>query len=397
MSQSIPFLAGTGVLAALTTRLADLRADRYLIIADRAVWALHGQSLLAVLPKSPGPPMSPPTPTHIIQLNAAESTKTLSTLDDLAQQALAAGASRQSVVISFGGGLTCNLAGMLAATLFRGLRLVQVPTTLLAMHDTVTSVKQAVNVGGFKNLLGLYHAPILICCDVNLLASLTPNAIQSALIEIVKNALILGQPFIQQARDLCAHSNKTDPNFALAAINSGVAAKRSLMLHDPQERTAALVFEYGHTVGHAIESHCADSLNHGQCVYWGMQAAAEIALSRTLLPLDAFNEHQRLLSLVGPVAHPANPIPLAALLDSLQFDNKRGHLPCLPNHIQMVLLRNIGLPAQTDALPLTQVPLPEIRQALTMLPFVDATAHNACQCPASAQCQIHSAPTGQHD
>lgn len=358
--QKIPFLAGTDCMAEFRRQLADMGADRLLLVADRQVWQAHGRHLRAALPKG--------IPQHLLELDLTESAKSLAMIEQLAGRALAWGGSRRSVVVSFGGGLTCNLAGMLAGLLFRGIRLVHVPTTLLAMHDTVSSLKQAVNITGRKNLLGLYHAPSLICCDMHFLATLSENAIQGALLEIIKNGLVLGEPYFTQSRKLCLEPRKTEAEFALAVVQSGVAAKISLMRQDPREQGDAIVFEYGHTVGHALES-CA-GLAHGQAIYWGMALAARISLQERWLSPLAYQQHQQLLSLAGEVAMPRRRVLLANLLASLDLDNKRGHLPCRKGYIQMVMLQAIGTPKKTHGKPLAYVPLSQIRQALKTLPFI---------------------------
>ena len=357
----IPLLVGQDCLSSLARLLKPLSPDRILLVYDALLPARYGREVRAIAG----------TIARVTLLPAAagEAGKTLATLEALAGHALAAGASRRSCVIALGGGLVCNMAGMLAATLYRGIPLIHVPTTLLAMHDTVTSLKQALNIAGHKNLLGMYHRPAGILCDTRFLLTLPPAAIQASLVEIVKNALVLGGPYIQHARRLTADLPQAD---ALAVIRSGVAAKRSLMRLDPYEKSAAVVFEYGHTVGHAIESCCHGEIGHGQCIYWGMGAAGEIGHAMGFLGIEAYQRHQAMLGLLGTVAAP-QPIALSCLLEAIAFDNKRGHLPPLRGHIQMVLLREIGQAAHTGDMPIVQVPLAEVRKALKRLPFVDLT------------------------
>ncbi len=349
--KEIPFLAGPGALARVQFYLAPLQPDRLILVADPAV-----QRLIPDLP-FPATILSPPE---------CEAKKCLMWLDQAAARILEDGATRRCVVISFGGGLACNMAGMLAATLFRGVGLIHLPTTLLAMHDTVTSLKQAVNVGGHKNMLGVYHAPHAIICDTDLLRTLPAAHVQGALIEIIKNGLILGEPFVHKVSGLCMRPAER----YLDIVEAGVAAKQSLMADDPYEKSSAIVFEYGHTVGHAIEATCRGSLNHGQCIYWGMLVAGRIARQLGLMPAIVHVKHDALLQLAGPVSMPSTPMNTADVLGAVMFDNKRGHLPAKADHVAMVLLHDIGKPVCTSSLPLVHIPLPLLTDALRTLPFV---------------------------
>lgn len=357
----IPLAAGHGCLRQLESFLRD--ADHTLIVTEKRLWRRFGRSVRDAL--------SPNLSRTLLCVPGGESAKTLATLDALASAALRAGATRRSVVISLGGGLVCNVAGMLAATLYRGIGLIHLPTTLLAMHDTVSSLKQALNVGGCKNLLGVYHPPAAVICETAFLRSLPKSAVQAALVEIAKNALVLSEDIAQRSRRLLEVAD-WDESFFLDVVRSGVEAKRSLMQHDPCEKKRAIVFEYGHTVGHAIEVASAGTIGHGQAVYWGMRAAADVAAAMGYMSGRACAEHEAVLSRLGPVAQPRTPLIARHLLRLIGQDNKRGHLPVASGHIQMVLLRRIGVPVTAAGKPLVQVPLAKVQQAILRLPFVVA-------------------------
>lgn len=356
--QPIPFVLGCKCLPELSRMLKSLAPDRILVLTEASLARKLGLTLRQGLPST--------IPSSIVSIPPGEKGKNLATLETLVRQALAGGLTRQSVVLAFGGGLICNIAGMLAGGLFRGVRLVHLPTTLLAMHDTVTSLKQAVNVGGYKNLFGLYLRPAGILCDVQFCETLPPEAMQAALIEIVKNALILGEPFIERAREICSKPLLPTPEFCTSVVEAGVAAKRSLMMKDPFERQGAIVFEYGHTVGHAIES-AGLKLNHGQCVYWGMRAAAEVAVLMGEMSPKSYQQHRDLLQLVEPVAAPREKPPLRQLMDSVAMDNKRGHIPPKRQCLPMVILKGIARPVRTDGVPLINVPISKLAKAISAL------------------------------
>lgn len=363
--QAIPFILGPAAFTALPDHLDD--ADQVFIITEAAIWPAIRPLLLPALPKR--------LRVDALFVNAGEGAKTLATIDLLAAEALRLGCTRRSVIISAGGGLVCNLAGMLAGTLFRGLHLIHAPTTLLAMHDTVTSLKQAVNVSGFKNLLGIYHRPAAILADLRVLADLPHSAIQAALVEIVKNGLVLGGRYLDDAAAILAAAADSphitaDYPLLKRIIRRGVAAKQSLMIADPFEKKRAIVFEYGHTLGHALESLSHGQLNHGQCIYWGMQFAALVSHRLGKLSSRHHTAHEQLLRQLGEIPSPPQ---LAAddIVAAMQLDNKRGHLPTRRNYIAMFLLKSPGHPLLTSSLPLTHVAIARIRTCLRTLPFVD--------------------------
>ncbi len=151
------------------------------------------------------------------------------------------------------------------------------PTTLLAMHDSVTSMKQTVNCYGVKNLLGTFYRPTAILVDLSALNTLPTAHLRSGVFELVKNALVLGDPFLTRLKGLSPRVPCSDPSVWLELIRLGVEAKRRLLLRDPYERESAIVFEYGHTIGHALELACHGALTHGECVAWGMLYAGSIS------------------------------------------------------------------------------------------------------------------------
>ena len=161
---AIPFHMGDDCAAYIAEQIAALEPDRLLILADAIVWELNSQRYEPLLAKV--------APLRVVSWPAGEVTKTLASVEDIAEQAIASGLTRRSLVVGIGGGVIGNLAGMTAALLYRGIRLVHVPTTLLAMHDSVTSLKQGVNCSDAKNILGTFHTPSAVFIDLRFLESL---------------------------------------------------------------------------------------------------------------------------------------------------------------------------------------------------------------------------------
>ena len=360
-SAVIPFFIEECVGPALARQVAALQADRVLIVSDRTVQELHGGAIDAALAGAGA--------VRWLTFEPGESHKTLATVERLAGAALEAGASRRSVVIGVGGGLVGNVAGLLAGLLFRGVRLVQVPTTFLAMHDSITSLKQAVNCNGGKNVLGMYHVPVAVIVALEFLKTQTPVQLRSGAVELVKNALIFGGSEASETAALLSRSDwMLQPTLA-ALIRRGIDAKQRLLRDDPHERGAAVAFEYGHTIGHAIELAMEGRLSHGQAVALGMAGAAEVSRALGLMDAAGFAEHQALLELVAPTAAmPMPALPREGVLRRVMLDNKRGYLA--GEGLPMVLLRRPGELVRGDGdAPLVAVPMGVIERAVDAIGF----------------------------
>jgi 3-dehydroquinate synthase/2-deoxy-scyllo-inosose synthase len=276
-SERYPYWYGHDCLDAIAEHLHAMSADRFLVVSDDKVLALHGDGLLSRLTAI--------APTHILGGAAGERLKSMSTLASHAETAVAVGATRRTVVVAFGGGTVGNLAGLLAAMLFRGIRLVHVPTTLVASMDSVISLKQAINSSRGKNHFGVYHRPSAVLTDVRLLQTLPARERRSGLCEAIKNCLAIRPIAIQRLHDTMLVTDPDDAAALVWLLGESVAAKTSVMHNDPRERLSGLVLEYGHTVGHAIELHDhqargPESLSHGEAVGLGMIAAARLSRQR---------------------------------------------------------------------------------------------------------------------
>jgi 3-dehydroquinate synthetase len=348
----VPYLLGGEAL--FLRAAADLRPDRWIVVTTDSPPLHRLTARIADL-------LAPYAPVEQIAVADAEAAKSLDTVAAVCAAAMERGASRASVLVAVGGGTVGNIAGLCAALLFRGIRLVQVPTTLIGMSDVVLSLKQGVNLGGVKNGIGTYYRPELIWADPACLDTLPPREIQGAQAEIIKNALILAPAQIPVLFDLL----RSDGRYGAAALRSfielAIAAKAPVLRTDPRERRSALVLEYGHTVGHALEVLSGGTLSHGFGVAAGMRVAARVAVRLGLLDEEYVGLHDQLLAAAGlPLALPAE-LDRAATPDALAAqllrDNKRGYLPLPPGRIPMVLLGAPGTAAATGDLPLTGVDL----------------------------------------
>nr|CAI47651.1 putative 2-deoxy-scyllo-inosose synthase [Streptoalloteichus hindustanus] len=342
-----PYRLGTACVDQIVDRLAELEASRYLVVADPTVAGLYGTDLVERVRRTAGP-------AELLVHEGGEENKGLGTLAELVETALRLGADRRSIVVALGGGITGNIAGLMAALMFRGIRLVHVPTTIVAMLDSVLSLKQAVNSSVGKNLVGTFYQPVEVLADTAFLRTLSTRDIRSGLCEVVKNALAIRPSMIDR---LAAHlplDQRYDDDVMRWIIDESIAAKAQVTEADVHERKQGLVLEYGHTVGHALEHAAKGEVSHGAAVGLGMLAEAEIARRLGLAGEDLIELHRDLISRMGiDLAFPAHVSPADVQL-RLRYDNKRGYLSGAGDDgYVMVLLKAPGVPLQSEGLPLT--------------------------------------------
>ncbi|WP_419190859.1 3-dehydroquinate synthase [Saltatorellus ferox] len=277
---------GEGVLQGIAAATAG--ADRVAVVSDREVCALHGD----LRRHGVDAPM--------LEFDGGESIKTLGVLEEVLDFCAASSLSRSSILVAYGGGTVGDLTGMAASLFKRGLRVIQVPTTLLAQVDASVGGKTAINLAAGKNLAGTFHQPHAVFCDTGLLGTLSEAEYQSGLGEVIKTALIEGEPALAQlesiSRDLGAR--------AVTALSDTVArcvtTKARVVVSDPEERGARRSLNLGHTFAHAIE-HAAGygRVPHGIAVAVGLQLAASASERVYASSTDLGERIGRLLSAFG--------------------------------------------------------------------------------------------------
>ncbi|MCB0616547.1 MAG: iron-containing alcohol dehydrogenase, partial [Phaeodactylibacter sp.] len=334
-----------------------LRPDKVFIVADETVSGIYKEVILGTFQSQ--------FRCAWVSIAPGETEKNITTISSLCSQILASECTRKSIIVPLGGGVIGNIAGLAASLLFRGIRLVHMPTTLLAMHDSVTSCKQAVNHASSKNILGAYYSPEAILADTAFLATLPEKHIRSGKGELVKNALIFGGRQYQEV--LMAISGETSEENLIRMVELGVEAKSSLLHLDPFEKQQAIIFEYGHTIGHGIELSCKGELSHGESIALGMKYAAVISNAMGLLPNESLDIHQQLIAKLQP-AFPAEKPDRAAIMRYVMNDNKRGYIPTAKDEVPMILLRGIGeVAADKEHHYLSKVPVALLNKTLSNL------------------------------
>ena len=289
-----------------------------------------------------------------------EQYKTLETLTQIYDAALTNRLERSSTFVALGGGIIGDMTGFAAATWLRGVNVVQVPTTLLAMVDAAIGGKTGVNHPHGKNLIGAFHQPRLVLIDPQVLQTLPVREFRAAIAEVIKYGVIWdGDLFAQlEAAQRLDGLDHLSAELLQAMLTRSCQAKAHVVSKDEKEAGLRAILNYGHTIGHAVESLTGyQVVNHGEAVAIGMVAAAEIAVA---LQLWQKTDAQRQLTLLQnahlPTRLPAN-IDLDAVLSSLQSDKKVE-----AGKVRFVLPTQIGAAIVTD-----QVPTAVIRQVLQQM------------------------------
>ena len=270
---------GWGTLAGLGAEVAALRASRALLVSVPPVARRYGAAALRSL-RGAG-------------LRAARSvvpdgdrSKNLGQVARLYEAFLDAGADRSSVVVALGGGMVGDLAGFAAATLLRGVPLVQVPTTLLAMIDSSLGGKTGVNLRRGKNLVGAFHQPRLVWVDASLLRSLPRRVLAAGMAEVIKHGAIRDPALFELLeRDLERVMSLAEPELVLEVLERAVAVKAVVVAHDEREAGLRVLLNFGHTLGHAVEAlRGYRGVLHGEAVAMGMGFAARRSEALGLAP-----------------------------------------------------------------------------------------------------------------
>ena len=345
-----PVVVGRGVAAALPELLSKMAAGRSVaLISDSNVMPLHGVVVSEGL-RLAGLRFSE----HVFE--AGEGSKNRKTWSILTDEMLEAGHGRDSVVIGVGGGVTTDLAGFVAATFMRGVPIIQLPTSALAMIDASVGGKTGVDVRAGKNLVGAFHRPTAVLADVDTIATLPRNERGEGLVEAVKHGAILDlHHFETLERDVPRLLDGEPDAFAQIVLRS-VELKAGVVDQDEFEAGYRQVLNFGHTTGHAIEAAAEYRLGHGSAVALGMRAEAAMGERLGVTEAGTGARLESLLrALIGPIQAGLSPEQVEAFLGA---DKKaRG------GRARYVLLDGVGRAALGDGWTHT-VPAPVARISL---------------------------------
>jgi len=301
------------------------------IISNRKVMDLHGDELLGGLKKAGFDP-------NIILMGDGEEHKTPDEVISLCTQLIEGGIDRNSLVLAFGGGVIGDTGGFVAATVMRGVKYIQIPTTLIAQADASIGGKVGVNLPAGKNLFGAFHHPEMVVINPRVLYTLSEIDFSSGMAEVIKSAII-GSPHLMDLLEECPAKLKEIPLEKLEDIIYHAAhVKVDIVSRDVHESGERMKLNLGHTLGHGIESASGyGTYTHGQAVSLGIMAS--IGVSGILGLLEDENLEKRVKKLLEKFGLPANisGVDIDKILDFVGRDKKRNM-----GEIRYIVPRHIG-------------------------------------------------------
>ncbi len=306
------------------------------VITDSNVESLYGQRIVDSLEQAG-------VRVNIATVPAGEATKSASHADQLWRLMLEFAADRKSIVVAVGGGVVGDLAGFIAATYGRGIRFVQVPTTLLAQVDSSVGGKVGINLPGAKNMVGAFWQPESVVIDTEVLNSLPVREYRAGLAEVVKYGVILDADFFKYLEANIDGLNNREPSVMRHIVARSCELKAQVVSADEREETGVrAVLNYGHTFCHAFEAETGyGTYLHGEAVAIGMLCASRLAESMGRIDAETTRRQHDLLSALGlPLTVPD--ISHDVLIRSMQKDKKTEHgklrfvLPTRMGHVELV-------------------------------------------------------------
>ncbi|HBR54551.1 MAG TPA: 3-dehydroquinate synthase [Flavobacteriaceae bacterium] len=320
---------GDGCWDALNNTISILKPSRIFILADTNT-TLHCVPVLLKL-------VSTSISIQHINLPAGEQFKTIDTCQKVWKQLSEQGADRNSLLINIGGGVVTDLGGFVACTFKRGIEFINIPTSLLAIVDAAVGGKNGVDLGHLKNQIGIIKDPLAVFVDSSFLETLPTNQMTSGYAEMLKHGLIASETYWETLKTF-----KPDrPELIEDAIWESIEIKNDVVVADPTEKGLRKTLNYGHTLGHAIESYCLESndiktLLHGEAIAIGLILANYISSELTGFPKTKLSE---------TTAHILRHFPkekfskadIEQTIELLKFDKKN-----VDGVVNFVLLKNFG-------------------------------------------------------
>ncbi|EKS4342564.1 2-deoxy-scyllo-inosose synthase [Clostridium sporogenes] len=350
--ESSPIYLGCNIWReSLLEKMMDLNTDKFFLITDDVVYNLFGNELLQY--------MNEKVSVKLIKLPSGEKHKNIKVFNDLMEDLFDNNVTKSSILISLGGGVVGNITGLAAALAFRGIRFFHIPTTFMSQTDSILSRKQGINSFYGKNMIGSYYTPLFNFIDTSFLTFDSERFIRGSFVETVKNGFIYNADFLNKLKSVIKNDFNVNQEGIFNLVKMSIESKLPIMKADPTEKGLAMILEYGHTVGHAIEKLSYGKLSHGESVSIGMMVAARVSEKLGYLSKKDVKEHLDILSaLKTPTKIPSN-IKISDIINRIKLDNKKDM-----NGIRFVVLENIGKCINTDGSYMIKVPFNIINEAI---------------------------------
>lgn len=318
--RSYPIVIGDGLLQRAAEFFEERKIDKrspLLIVTDDKVSQHYLHFLTQALEQGGYQVVN-----HIVP--SGETSKSLSLLEAIVTTALKAGLDRKSTIVALGGGVVGDLAGFVAASYMRGIRFVQVPTTILA-HDSSVGGKVAVNHPLAKNIIGAFHQPALVLYDTETLKTLPERELRAGYAEVIKHGLIWDGDFARWCEEEAKQLMALSPASVQYALYRGCSIKAHIVSQDEKENGIRAILNLGHTIGHALEAVANyNELLHGEAISIGMIGSARLAV-KLGYPEQIYIDTKKILKKFGlPVRLPEH-MDHSSIIEAMMHDKKFKH------------------------------------------------------------------------
>ena len=347
-----PVVIESGLLSRISPRFKPFEGRKVAVITDENVAPLYAERITAALDAAGVRPV-------VRVLPAGETTKCMDQLEGLYDFLLTSGITRTDAVLALGGGVIGDLTGYAAATFLRGIRFIQVPTTLLAQVDSSVGGKVAINHPRGKNLLGAFYQPELVLIDTDTLSTLDERQVGAGLGEVIKYGCILDAALFERI-EACGSRENMAPLYP-EIVARCIELKGQVVFEDPYDRGLRMILNFGHTLAHAIENAAGyGEILHGEAVCIGMVAAAAWGTRLGITPPDTESRIRHILTDYSlPIEIPSG-LTAERLFPSMALDKKASG-----KEIRIVCLEKIG---RSRTVPVPAVRLKELMEQLSSAP-----------------------------
>jgi 3-dehydroquinate synthase len=300
----------------------------------------------------------------VVLFDDSETSKRLATVEQIARKLIRAGADRHATLIAVGGGVVGDVGGFAAASYLRGVRLVHVPTTLVAQVDSSIGGKTGVDLPEGKNLIGAFYPPKLVIADPDVLRTLPHRELRSGLYEVVKYGIVADRKLFAYLERRMPALLRRDPKALSWVIERSARIKGRVVSEDEREVGLRQILNFGHTFGHALEAATGyRRFVHGEAIGWGMMAVTLLGLAKNQIPERDAGRILRLIASIGPLPS-FDSVRARELLTIMAGDKKsRG------GRILWILPAGIGKANWGR-----EVPWPLVARAISELPMIATRA-----------------------
>lgn len=310
--------------------LCRSHANRWVILTDDTTRSLYGEKVHHFLTDHH-------IKAHLLSFPSGEAHKSRSSKEKVEDQMLALGCGRDTGMITLGGGIVTDLGGFVASTYCRGIPLIHLPTTLLGMVDASIGGKTGVNVSAGKNMIGTIYQPLAILMDLSVLKTLPRKELQNGIVECIKHGAILSAPYFDFLETDLDAILKLEGISLKKTVEDSCQIKLRVVKEDEREVGLRRLLNFGHTIGHALETLTHHQIPHGQAVAIGMVGEAFLSKQLGVLGEADFDRLQAIIQRYGVDLRLKAPLSPAQFLQTMQLDKK-----ALKQTPRFVILKGIG-------------------------------------------------------